>query len=57
MRRKGSDKFLEKYIQAKDKKSESLMIWASISSKGPALIYFLQKNKKVNSKEFMNIQK
>ena len=56
-RRKGSDKFLEKYIQAKVKKSESLMIWASISSKGPGLIYFLQKNKKFNSHEYINILK
>ena len=47
----------KKYIQAKVKKSESLMIWASISSKGPGLIYFLQKNKKFNSHEYINILK
>ena len=56
-RRKGSDKVLEKYIKAKVKKSESLMIWASISYKGPGLIYFLQKNKKFNSHEYINILK
>ena len=48
---------MEKYIKAKVKKSESLMIWASISSKGPGLIYFLHKNKKINSQEYINILK
>ena len=52
-----SNNFLERYIKAKVKKSESLMIWASISSKGPGLIYFLQKNKKFNSHEYINILK
>ena len=33
------------------------MISASISSKGPGLIYFLQKNKKINSQEYINILK
>ena len=33
------------------------MIWASISSKCPGLIYFLQKNKKIKSQEYINILK
>ena len=55
VRKKGSDKLLEKYVQTKVKQSESLMIWASISCKGPGLIYFLKKNKKINSQEYINI--
>ena len=54
-RKKGSDNFLEKYVQTKVKQSESLMIWASISCKGPGLIYFLEKIKKINNQEYINI--
>ena len=56
-RKKGSDKYLDKYVQTTVKYTDTLMLWACMSSQGPGLIYFLEKNRKINSDKYINVLK